>query len=65
MRDLFWNVQNAGCLKITPVQVFSCEFWKLFKNTFFTEHRATASEFVVVVCFTRLNVSYCYLMQKR
>ena len=30
--------------KETLVQVFSCEFWEIFKNTFFTEHlEATAS----------------------
>ena len=32
--------------KETPTQVFSCEFSKIFKNTFFSEHlRKTASEF--------------------
>ena len=24
--------------KETPTQVFSCEFYEIFKNTFFTEH---------------------------
>ena len=31
--------------KETLAQVFSCEFWEISKNTFFTEHLwATASE---------------------
>ena len=31
--------------KQTLAQVFSCEFWENFKNTFFTEHlRTTASD---------------------
>ena len=31
--------------KETPAQVFVCEFWEIFKNTFFKEHlRRTASE---------------------
>ena len=28
----------AALLKKTPTQVFSCEIWEIFKNTFFTEH---------------------------
>ena len=29
----------------TPIQVLSCDFWDIFKYTFFTEHlRATASK---------------------
>ena len=32
--------------KATPTQVFSCEFWEVFKNTFFTKHlRETAGCF--------------------
>ena len=31
---------------MTPVQVFSSEFWEIFRNTFLIEHhRPTASEF--------------------
>ena len=31
--------------KETLAQVFSCEFWEIFKNTFFIEHlRETTSE---------------------
>ena len=35
-QSLFFN--NAASQE-TVVQVFSCEFWEIFKNTFFTEHR--------------------------
>ena len=31
--------------KETLAQVFSCEFWKIFKNTFFTEHFWTSASF--------------------
>ena len=32
-------------LKETPTQVFSCEFWEIFTNTFFKEHlRLAASD---------------------
>ena len=31
-----WGLQL--CLKETLAQVFSCEFWEISKNTFFTEH---------------------------
>ena len=38
------KLQAKDCKKETLVQVFSCEFWEIFKNTFFTEHlRKTAS----------------------
>ena len=38
----------------SPAQVFSCGFWKMFKNLFFTEHLwATASRF--------FNSFYCFL----
>ena len=41
------KLQASACnfiKKETPLQVFSCEFCKIFKNTVFTEHlRATAS----------------------
>ena len=37
---------KKGCKKETLAQVFSCEFSKISKNTFFTEHlRTTASAF--------------------
>ena len=39
-QSLFFNKEAVA-------QVFSCEFCKIFKNTFFTEHpRATASEVI-------------------
>ena len=25
-------------IKESPAKLFSCEFWEIFKNTFFTEH---------------------------
>ena len=31
--------------KETPVQAFSCEFYKTFKNIFFTKNLPTASAF--------------------
>ena len=30
-------------LKETPAQVFSCEYCKIFKNTYFEEHLRTAA----------------------
>ena len=54
-RFSFFNKVQAYFIKkenLTQV-FFSCEFWKISKNTFFTEHlRATASE--------RLSVTYDY-----
>ena len=29
---------KVNFIKETPVQVFSCEYWEIFKNTFFVEH---------------------------
>ena len=35
-------------MKETPAQVFFCEFYKVFKNTFFTEHLpATTSKILL------------------
>ena len=32
-------------------QVFSCEFWNIYKNTFFAEHhQTTASDYSSVNC---------------
>ena len=33
----------AGLLKKTPTQVFSCEYYEIFKNTYFEEHLGTAA----------------------
>ena len=34
---------------MTPAQVFSCEFYKIFKSTLFTEHLgATASDYTFI-----------------
>ena len=46
-RSLFFNyVAGLRSAKIkTPTQVFFCQFYKIFENTFFTEYfRATAFE---------------------
>ena len=32
------GVRPATLIKETPTQVFSCEIYEIFKNTFFTEH---------------------------
>ena len=46
-KHLCWSLlfnTIAGFRPETPTQVFSCEFCKIFKNAFFTEHIwATAS----------------------
>ena len=45
---LYFNIKlhSKGCKKETLAQVFSCEFSKISKSTFFTEHlRTTASAF--------------------
>ena len=44
----FIKVALSACnfiKKATLTQVFSCEFWKIFKDFFFTEHLETASNF--------------------
>ena len=42
-QSLFFNkvAGFATLLKKALAQVFSCEFWKIFKNTFLTEHLLT------------------------
>ena len=45
-RSLFLNELGSPCnfiKKEIPTQVFSCEFCKIFKNTFFTEHTQTTA----------------------
>ena len=39
------NRQSLYINKETPTQVISCEFCKIFKKTFLTDHQATASLF--------------------
>ena len=36
--------------KETPVQVFSCEFYKILKNTYFVEHLRTAASGKSYLC---------------
>ena len=42
---MFYQTVKAvvrGCyVKLLKAQVFSCEFWEIFKNTYFTEHPRT------------------------
>ena len=61
--DINWSVNISGCpencsrgklpacnfiKKETLAQVFSCEFYEIFKNALFTEHLwATASDFFI------------------
>ena len=35
---LFDKIADLKVRKETPTQVFSCEYCKIFKNTFFAEH---------------------------
>ena len=37
------KLHSLGCKKETLAQVFSCEFSKISKNIFFTEHLRTAA----------------------
>ena len=42
--SLFLTKLQVSGLHLSPIQVFSYEFWDIFKKTFFAEHlRATAS----------------------
>ena len=57
--------------KETLAQVFSCEFYEIFKNTFFTEHlRTTASDdiyallLLLTVCICQ-TVTLCQLQFKK
>ena len=52
--------------KETLVQVFSCEFGEISKNTFFTEHPwATASESNYwQFCMEMLHFQFCYFHRK-
>ena len=47
----------------TLAQVFSCDFYNIFKDTFFTEHRwAAASDYTIKVLFSWYHKSlYCLL----
>ena len=43
--------------KRTPAQVFSCEFWETFKNTYFAKHLQTAaSEFWFIAIVEMLRI---------
>ena len=51
LKSLFNKVAGlkaCNFIKETPTQVFSCEIWEIFKNTYFAEDlQTTASEFTV------------------
>ena len=49
---LLFKTQNILTLSMleTLVQVFSCEFYGIFKNTFFTEHLQTTASVLVKPC---------------
>ena len=36
-----------------PAQVFSCEYWEIFKDTFFEEHLRTAASEITFLLFIR------------
>ena len=55
-RNIHWNtfvleslfnevsgLRTATLLKETPTQVFSCEYYQIFKNIYFEEHLQTAA----------------------
>ena len=46
------SISIKGCKKETPAQLFSCEFYEISKNSFFTEHlQTTASAFSLSLQF--------------
>ena len=60
-----WGLQ-IYLKKETQTQVFSCEFYEIFKDTFFTEHlRVTASDFLPydkVLSIRQLVGRYYYIV---
>ena len=52
-------------VNVTPTQLFSCEFYEMFRNTYFVEH-------VIIVllleldrcCFLRQYSSICFVKMK-
>ena len=49
-----WGIQKLRKQPDAVAQVFSCEFWEIFRNAFFTEHLwTTTSE--TTTKFSRLN----------
>ena len=41
----------CSLIELTPTEVFSCEYWEIFKNTYFEEHLQT-----VASSYKRLNL---------
>ena len=57
------NSQKNTCVKVsflikkeTLAQVFSCEFWKKFKNTFCTEHVWTTASGILIQFYEKLGI---------
>ena len=48
-QSLIFN-KFAGLRLETLTQVFSCEFWEIFKNTIFTEHLWTTVFEISIIC---------------
>ena len=48
-QSLFFN-KFAGLRPETLIQVFSCEFREIFKNTIFTEHLWTTVFEISIIC---------------
>ena len=73
-RNLFFNdIVGLACNFIkneTPIQVFSCKFCEVFRNTFFTEHlwRIASEDNIVnrfdVYVLYYLNLQYVILCSK-
>ena len=55
LESLFWQSYKA-CNFIkedTPTQVFSCEYWEIFKNIFSEEQLRTAASEITFLLFIR------------
>ena len=50
--EILRNLQENFIKKETLAQVFSCEFYEIFKNTFFTENLRTTASDSVSSCFS-------------
>ena len=44
------GLKTFSFIKKTPIQVFSCQYYEMFKNTYFEEHlRTAASDFLLCI----------------
>ena len=69
---MFYNFENltgkylSRSVFFKKVPVFSCEFFKIFKNTFFTEHlRATASVVLMPAQKIHWHLFLCFMVPVR